>query len=145
MLASSFDGRWLMIATWSASKHRFGDIVGDEQDGGAGVARQHLQVVLHHHPGLGVEGAERLIHQDHVGAVDQRPGDRPALLHAARQLVGEIVFEPGEADGLERRGDTLAALRCGDAAQQQRKLDVFRKRLPGKQLRLLRHEADFAD
>jgi hypothetical protein len=53
------------------------------------------------------------------------------------------LFEPGEADGIERRGDALATLGRGDAAQQQRKLDVLLQRLPGKQLCLLRHEADF--
>ena len=79
-------------------QHRFGNIVGDEQDGRAGVARQHLQVVLHHHPGLRVERAERLVHQDHVGAIHQRAGDRAALLHAAGQLAGKILLEAGEAD-----------------------------------------------
>jgi hypothetical protein len=64
-------------------QHGFGNIMGNEQDGRAGVALQHLQVVLHHHPCLSVEGAERLVHQDDVGAVHQGPGDSPSFLHAA--------------------------------------------------------------
>ena len=64
-------------------QHGFGNIVGDEQYSRAGVARQPLQVVLHYHPGLRVEGAERLVHQDHVGAVYQGPCDRASFLHTA--------------------------------------------------------------
>ena len=49
-----------------------------------------------------VERAERLVHQQDVGVEGQRPGDRGALLHAARELPGIFLLEAGEVDELER-------------------------------------------
>ena len=43
--------------------------------------------------GLGVERAERLVEQQHVGLGGERPGDGHALAHAAGQLAGQRVGE----------------------------------------------------
>ena len=51
---------------------------------------------------LGVQVAGRLVGQDQRRLVDERPGDRDALLLAARQLGRTVVGPLGEADELER-------------------------------------------
>ena len=59
------------------------------------------QLLLHHLAGLGVEGAERLVHEEHGGMIGEDAGDGHALLHPARQLAGELVLVLGEADQRE--------------------------------------------
>ena len=61
-------------------------VVGDEHEGDADLALEQLQLDLHLLAELAVEGAERLVEQQHRRAVHQRPGERDALLLAARQL-----------------------------------------------------------
>jgi hypothetical protein len=64
--------------------------VGDEKDGvAAGV--QIVQQAHHFGAAGAVERAGGLVGQDHRAAVHQRPGDRDALLLAARKLVGPVV------------------------------------------------------
>ena len=48
-----------------------------------------------------VEGTERLVHQEDVGVLGERPRQRDALAHATRQLVGPAVAETGQAHQLE--------------------------------------------
>ena len=55
-----------------------------------------------------VERRERLVEQQQFGAGDQRPGDRHAHPHAARQLMRIGPFEPGEPDRAQRRRDPVA-------------------------------------
>ena len=43
-----------------------------------------------------IECAERLIHEQDIGVIDQRPADRDSLPHSARQLVRTLIFESGE-------------------------------------------------
>ena len=62
-----------------------------------------------------VERAERLVHQQQVGVEGERPGDRGALLHAARQLPGIFLLEAREVDEVERALDArllLGRSRC---------------------------------
>ena len=54
--------------------------------------------LLHQRAGLVVECAERLVQQHDLGVVGERARNRRALLHAARQLLGVVVLEAGEAD-----------------------------------------------
>ena len=84
---------------------------------------------------LEVEGAERLVEEQHVGPVDERPGQRHPLLLAAGQLVRLALLVAGEMDELERladapvgsralstpspaqpEGDVVADVRCGKSA-----------------------------
>ena len=71
-----------------------GDVVfvGDHDDGLARVVEpaEHLHDLV---AGLGVEVARRLVGEDDVRVVDQRAGDRDALLLAAGEL-GRAVVEP---------------------------------------------------
>ena len=78
-------------------EHRFLDRVGDEDDGLAALAPdpQHFQV--HLLARQRIQRAERLVHQDQLGIVDEGARDRGALLHAAGQLLRILVLIAGEA------------------------------------------------
>ena len=73
----------------------------------------------------GVERRERLVHEQEVALLGERPGQRDALPHAARQLVhplGAGALEPDEREqplGLARVAPCAAT-----PAQPQRELDV---------------------
>ena len=43
--------------------------------------------ILHPHPGEGIERAERFIEQQDLGMIDQRPGERDPLGHAAGKMM----------------------------------------------------------
>ena len=122
-------------------EHRLGDRVGDEDHGGAGLGADPHQLGLHALAGHLVERAERLVHQQQPRPLGERPGDRDALLHAARELVGVPVGEVGEADQLEQLGDARRARGAVDAVQLERQLDVRRDRAPRQQARLLEGDA----
>src|SRR5262245_20213705 len=78
---------------------RLHEIVRHEHHRAAASLPELEQLVLQQEPRLGVELAQGLVHQDGVHAlVHQRPNDRGALAHAARQLVGIVVLEPPEPD-----------------------------------------------
>jgi len=66
-----------------AQKYRFRNAVGDEDDGFAVLLPYAQQLLLHGFAGLGVERAERLIHQQYRGTIGERAGDRDSLLHPA--------------------------------------------------------------
>ncbi len=51
-----------------------------------------------------VEGAERLVHQQHVGILGERAGERDALPHAAGELMRPLVGEFGQVHGLQQLG-----------------------------------------
>ena len=61
-----------------------------------------LVQIAHHAPQLlareGIERAERLVEHQQVGLVDQRAAEVGALLHAARELPGELGAEALEPD-----------------------------------------------
>ena len=64
-----------------------------------------LELVVEDVAGDRVERPERLVHQQHVGVLGERPGEGDALAHAARQLVRTLVGElaqPHEVEQLER-------------------------------------------
>ena len=65
-----------------------------------------------------VEGAERLVHQQDVGVLGERPGHRRALAHAARELVGTLVGEPVEVHRLEQLGARAGARAFGTPASR---------------------------
>ena len=56
-----------------------------------------------------VERAEGLVHQQHGGVLRERPHDRGALLHAARELARVGLLEAAEARLLEQRLDRAAS------------------------------------
>ena len=87
-----------------------------------------LQLVVQQVAGHRVERAERLVHQQHVGVLGQRPGQRHPLAHAAGQLVRALVAEPGQVHGLQQLPARCLALAPGHAPGPQGQLDVARPR-----------------
>ena len=70
---------------------RLGQVVGDEDDGRAGVAMQPLDLDLHVQAQTFVQRSKRLVQQQDLGAAHQRTAHGQHLLlatgHGARQLV----------------------------------------------------------
>ena len=82
------------------------------------------QLLLQGHARLRIDAGERLVHQQHVGLVGERPHHADALLHAARQLVGIAVRrlrQLGERQVLA--GDLLALglARCRASSARRRR------------------------
>src|SRR6478752_7134911 len=75
-----------------AEKHRLGDAVGHEQDGLFRFFPDAQQLEVHFLARERVERAERLVHQDQLGIVNESARDRRALLHAAGEFVGVFVL-----------------------------------------------------
>src|SRR5262249_51411751 len=100
------------------------------------------QILLQLGPGLRVERAEWLIHQNDRRIVDQRPDQRGTLAHAARELVRIVVFEAAEAGGADQHLGARAGLRVQPALHGERKQHVLQRRPPGQQMIVLRHVAD---
>ena len=68
---------------------------------------------------LEVERPERLVEQQDRRLADERPGERDALLLAARELVRGSSVEAGEVDELERGADTPPGIAVRDLAPAQ--------------------------
>ena len=82
-------------------------VVGDEDRGHAELALQRLDLGAHGQPQRGVEVGERLVEQQELRLLDQRAGERDALLLAAGQLARPAVEQlarPGRARPPPRRG-----------------------------------------
>ena len=82
-----------------------------------------LELDLHLPAQLEVERAQRLVEQQHLRAVDQRAGERDALLLAAGELRRAALAEAAELDELEHVVDLL--LDVLDAAATQPERDVL--------------------
>ena len=109
-------------------RHRLLLVVGDHDEGDADVALDPLELELHRLAELEVEGAERLVEQQHLRVHDQRAGERDALLHAARELRRLGRLAPGEADELERLRRLAVALLLADLALLEPVRDVVEHR-----------------
>ena len=62
---------------------------------------------------LQVQSTERLVEQQHLGAQDQRAGERDALLLSAGELARTVFFTAGQVDQLEHLGDPGGELGAG--------------------------------
>ncbi len=90
------------------------EIVGDQDDGGAGVAAQAAHQVEDLRLDGDVERGGRLVGDQQPRAAGQRHGDHGALAHAAGQLV-RIVVDPllGRGDAHRRSISMARAARRG--------------------------------
>ena len=75
--------------------------MGDMDEGQADLLLDPLQLDLHLPPQLEVEGAQRLVQEQHVRAVHQCSSQRNPLLHAAGELIRLAGAEALELDELE--------------------------------------------
>src|SRR3954452_1588902 len=94
-------------------------VVGDVDEGDADLALDRLQLDLHLLAQLQVEGAERLVEQQHLGPLDDRPGQGDALALAAGELAGLAISVAGQADHLQRFVASLRSLGLVDAGDAQ--------------------------
>ena len=113
--------------------------------------RRHVQLALDLADGpsqfladLGVQRAERLVHQQHLRPVRERPCDGNALLLPARELRGEPVIHALKGDELEQFLAARAAFRALHLADAQRELDVLADRHVAKQRVVLENEPHVA-
>ena len=88
--------------------------MGDVDEGDPDLALDRLQLGLHLLAQLQVEGAERLVEQQHLGPVDDRPRQRHPLSLAAGELVRLALGVAGQAHHLQRLFAALQALRLAD-------------------------------
>ena len=75
--------------------------MGDVDEGDADLLLDRLQLDLHLLAQLQVERAQRLVEQQDLGLVDDRAGERDALLLPAGELVGLARLVAGELDRRE--------------------------------------------
>ena len=93
---------------------RLGDVVGDEHRGGLGLLVDLQQLDVQPLAGDLVDRRERLVEQQDVDADHEQPGERDALLHAAREVARVGVLEAAEPDHVEQAvGLVLVGLRSG--------------------------------
>ena len=75
-----------------------------------------LELVVHHVTCHRVECPERFVHQQDVGILGERAGQRDSLAHPARQLVRPLVGEVRQVHELQQLVDPIApdrpAARC---------------------------------
>ena len=106
-------------------RHRLVLVVRDMDEGDADVVLDRLQLELHLLAELQVEGAERLVEQEHARAVDERAGERDALLLAARELARLALVEAGEPDEPQDLGHAPLDVLAADPAAAQAEGDVL--------------------
>src|SRR5438105_6090085 len=115
-----------------SQRDRLLEVVRDGHDRRAIRRPQLQQLVLHQRPGLHVERAEGLVHEEDGRLVDERLGERGALAHPARELVRVVALEPAEPDA----GDPVARAPLGFSSSGPAKArpgrDVVEDVLPGK-------------
>ena len=94
-------------------RQRLALVVGDVDERRAGLAVHAAQLDLHLQPDLEVERRERLVEQQHLGPVHERPRQRDALQLPAGQLVRAppLVARPGAPGAAPRRTRVARSLR----------------------------------
>ncbi len=90
--------------------------MGDVDEGDADLALDRLQLHLHLLAQLQVERSERLVEQQHLGPVDDRPRQRHPLPLAAGEFARLALRVAGQADhlqGLVAAADALGLVHTG--------------------------------
>ena len=121
-----------------------GEVVGHEDDGLPPAGPELQELGLEAELGVGVERAERLVHQEDLGLDHERADQRHALAHAARQGRREGVLEPLEPHQPDGLPDPPLALGAGDAPVDEAELDVLGDGAPGEDRVLLEDVAHLA-
>src|SRR3954454_9714219 len=118
--------------------------MGDEECGLASATPDRLQLFLQQFPGLGVERAERLVHQHDFRIEREQPRQRDPLLHAAAQLPRIEVGEAREVNEIEIFRGLEKALALGQSLQLERPCEVLGGGETGKQRDFLYYQAAIA-
>ena len=99
-------------------------VVGDQHGGHVDLVVQPAQPLPQVGAHLGVEGAERLVEEQHLGVDREGPGQGHPLALAAGELGRVAVLEPVEPDDLEQVVDLARDLGLGPLADGQPEGDV---------------------
>ena len=121
---------------------RFIQIVGDEQGGLVQLLGELEELVLQLAPDQGIEGAEGLVHEEHVGVRGERAREPHPLLHAAGELGRKTVLEAVETDHREHALGDLPAAQLRLAPDLQRIGHVVAHRAVRKERHVLKDHAD---
>ena len=127
-----------------AHRERLFLVVGDVHEGDPDLGLDALQLDLERAPEFQVERTQRLVEEQHVRPVDQRPGERDALLLAAGQLVRAALLVAAEVDQFERLADPPGGLVLGDALALEPEGDVVADVQVGEQRVVLEDHVDRA-
>lgn len=117
----------------------FPNVVRNEQNRFACTHPDFFQLFVQNKPRLLVERRERLIHKQNFRVHRQRPGNRSALLHPARQLVRIPIGEFAQVHRFNLLHRERLALLPGHPLLLEAKGDVVQHGKPGKQRMLLKH------
>ena len=102
--------------------------MGDVDEGGADAPLDGLELVLHLAPELQVEGAERLVEQQHGGLDHERPGQRDALPLAAGELVRPLLEGPSRPTSASASRARSRRARAATPRIAQAEADIGRRR-----------------
>src|SRR5262245_1966010 len=125
-------------------RHRLGLIVCHVDHRNADLAVDALELDLHLLAQVLVEGAERLIEQEHVRVEDEAAREGNALLLAAGQLARMLVGEGPQADQVKDLAHALGLARARKPAHAQWKGHVALDRHVGEQRVVLEDDTDVA-
>jgi len=120
-------------------QHRLVEVVGDEHDRLAGLGPDPHELFLHVLAGLGVDRAERLVHEQDLRVGREGPGDPDPLLHPAGELVRVARGEPFQPDPAQLLTGALGGLGGGHLPDRQREHDVVQDGPPREEPERLEH------
>jgi hypothetical protein len=112
---------------------RLVDIVRHEHDSNTEAFPQSAHQILQLEPRLGVDGRERLVHQEHLRLVRDGARNGHSLLHTSRELPRILVAVAAEADRGQSIVDELLAPGRRDLLLLERQLDILGDSHPGEQ------------
>ena len=127
-----------------AHRERFFLVVRDVYEGDADLALHVLQLKLHFLAKFQVKGAERLVEQQDLRLVDDRPGERDALALAAGQLCGLALAEAGKPYHLQCLAGFFPARWLRHSPDAQAVLDILGNRHVREQSVILEYRIDVA-
>ena len=119
-----------------------GPLVGDHNDGHAGISLNFAKQHEDGFAGSAVEIAGGLVGEQDFRAIHQSAGDGGALLLATRKLARTMADALFKSDALEGFADSRGALGTVDLRETQRELDVFFERHPRKKIEGLKNHPD---
>ena len=146
--ARQADFQILRDSTWTPGHHHhpiaqeqcLADVVGDEDHRLMGGRPDRLEEAVHLGSGLCIQRSKGLVHQEHLRVHRQRARQADPHPHAARELMGERIFEVLK---LHLGQKAVGSFSCGTARETfgaKGEGDVLPCGQPGKQSWLLEHQ-----
>ena len=102
--------------------------MGYHDDGLVVLAGHGLDEVHDFYGRVRIKVAGRLVGEDDIGLRDESSRDSHTLLLSAGHLLGLVLHTPSEPDLFEDLSRKLPALSSADSLEDERKLDIFKRR-----------------